>query len=147
MSTTVYEIQTASTDEQIMNCLELLKHLRPHLSETDFLEKVRRQEKEGYQLIFISDQEGVKSVAGYRIAHFLAWGRVLYVDDLITLPEARGIGFGTHLLKWLMGEAKKHQCNGIHLDTGIEREDAHRLYLNLGMKINCLHLSMDLDRH
>lgn len=96
-------------------------------------------------MIFILEEDEVKSVAGFRVAHFLAWGRILYVDDLITLPEARGIGFGTHLLKWLMGEAKKLSCDGIHLDTGIEREDAHRLYLNVGMKINCLHLSMDLD--
>lgn len=146
MNVSVYEIQQAVSDKQIMNCLPLLKELRPHLQEEDFLEKVRAQEKEGYHLIFIEDDKGIKSVAGYRVAHYLAWGRVLYVDDVITLPEARGIGFGTHLLKWLMGEAKRHKCNGIHLDTGIEREDAHRLYLNLGMKINCLHLSMDLEQ-
>lgn len=144
-SATVYEIRNASSDEQIINCLDLLKLLRPHLLREDFLQMVRRQENEGYRLIYIQDEDGVKSVAGFRVCHYLAWGKVLYVDDLITLPEARGIGFGTHLLKWLMGEAKKQGCDGIHLDTGIEREDAHRLYLNLGMKINCLHLSMDLD--
>lgn len=145
MSAAVYEIRSAISDEEIINCLDLLKLLRPHLAREDFLEKVRRQEKEGYHLIFIEESGEVKSVAGYRLGHFLAWGKVLYVDDLITLPEARGIGFGTHLLKWLMGEAKKQGCDGIHLDTGIESQDAHRLYLNLGMKINCLHLSIDLD--
>lgn len=144
MSAIVYEIQHATGDEQILGCFELLKALRPELDQDDFLGKIRLQEKEGFKLIFIADEGGVKSVAGFRIMHFLAWGRVLYVDDLITRPEARGTGFGTHLLKWLMGEAKKQKCNAIHLDTGIEREDAHRLYLNLGMKINCLHLSMDL---
>lgn len=144
MSATVYEIRPAISDEEIMNCLDLLKLLRPHLVREDFLEKVRRQEKEGYHLIFIEEGGEIKSVAGFRIGHFLAWGKVLYVDDLITLPEARGIGFGTHLLKWLMGEAKKQGCDGIHLDTGIDSQDAHRLYLNLGMKINCLHLSIDL---
>ncbi len=145
MNATIYEIKHAQSDEEIIGCLDLLKLLRPHLEKEGFVEKVRMQEKEGYTLIFIADDSGVKSVAGYRIAHFLAWGRVLYVDDLITLPEARGIGFGTHLLKWLKGEAKKKGCDAIHLDTGIELGDAHRLYLNLGMKINCLHLSMDLD--
>lgn len=145
MTATVYEIQQAQTDEQIVKCFDLIKILRPHLDRESFVDKVRRQMEEGYTLIFIEDEEGVKSVAGYRIAHFLAWGKVLYLDDLITLPEARGIGFGTHLLKWLKGEAKRHLCNGLHLDTGIERNDAHRLYLNLGMTINGLHLSMDLD--
>ncbi len=145
MNATVYEIKHVQSDEEIKGCLDLLKLLRPHLEEDGFVEKVRRQEKEGYKLIYIADDEGVKSVAGYRIANFLAWGRILYMDDLITLPEARGIGFGTHLLKWLKGEAKKNGCDGIHLDTGIERDDAHRLYLNLGMKIDGLHLSMTLD--
>jgi len=144
VSAVVYEIQTAQTDEQILSCFDLLKILRPDLEVNGFVERVHNQEKEGYKLIFISDQEGVRSVAGFRIANFLAWGKVLYVDDLITSPEARGTGFGTHLLKWLMGEAKRAGCDAIHLDTGIEMGEAHRLYLNLGMKINCLHLSMNL---
>ena len=145
MNTTVYEIVAAQTDEQILKCFDLLKILRPHLEKDTFIQKVRLQEKEGYHLIFIEDEEEVKSVAGFRMAQYLAWGKVLYVDDLITSPEARGIGFGTHLLKWLMGEAKKNACDGIHLDTGIGSEEAHRLYLNLGMKINCLHLSIDFS--
>lgn len=145
MNSVIYEIQTAKSDEEILGCFNLLKILRPHLEEDGFIEQVRLQEQEGYHLIFIQDTLSIKSVAGYRMAHFLAWKKVLYVDDLITSPEARGAGFGTHLLKWLMGEAKRQQCNGIHLDTGIERGEAHRLYLNIGMKINCLHLSIDLD--
>lgn len=145
MLTAVYEIQEAKSDEEILKCFDLLKILRPHLDKEKFVQKVRIQHEEGYKMIFIQDEGGIKSVAGFRVANYLAWGRVLYVDDLITLPEARGIGFGTHLLKWLMGEAKKNMCEGIHLDTGIERNDAHRLYLNLGMKINGLHLAMDFD--
>lgn len=145
MSTTVYEIQLAQSDEQILGCFDLLKLLRPSIEKEGFVERIRAQEKEGYHLAYISDGVEVRSVAGYRIATFLAWGKILYIDDLVTSPEARGIGFGTHLLKWLMGEAKEKECQGIHLDTGINRIEAHRLYLNLGMKINCLHLSMDFE--
>ena len=144
MNSVVYEIQSAKSDEDILSCFDLLKILRSDLEVNGFISQVRLQEKEGYHMIFIQDDSGIKSVAGYRIAHFLAWGKVLYVDDLITSPEARGTGFGTHLLKWLMVQAKREGCDGIHLDTGIERGEAHRLYLNLGMKINCLHLSIDL---
>ena len=145
MSSTIYEICEAKTDEQILGCFELLKLLRPHLKKNDFVKRVRTQKKEGYKLIYIADDEGVKSVTGYRMGQYLAWGKILLVDDLITLPEARGIGFGTHLLKWLKGEAKKFECDGIHLDSGIDQADSHRLYLNLGLKIDCLHLSMKLD--
>ncbi|NGX39884.1 MAG: hypothetical protein KR126chlam1_01221 [Chlamydiae bacterium] len=145
MSTAVYEIMHAQSDEEIMKCFDILKVLRPHLEKEEFVNLVRTLEKEGYKLIFIADAKGVKSAAGYRITSHLAWGKVLYIDDLITLPEARGTGFGTHLIKWLMGEAKKNSCDGIHLDTGIRHEEAHRLYLNLGMKIDGLHLSMHFD--
>lgn len=145
MTTTAYEILEAQSDQQILKCFELLKLLRPHLEQEEFTQRISHQQKEGYTLIFISDEEGIQSVAGYRINHFLAWGKTLYVDDLITSPHARGTGFGTHLIKWLMGEAKKQGCDSIHLDTGIDRHDAHRLYLNLGLEIDCLHLSMKFE--
>lgn len=142
MNTTVYEIKEASTDEEILGCFNLLKLLRPHLKKEEFVQRIREQQGQGYTLIYIADGEELRSVAGYRITNFLASGKTMYVDDLITSPEARGIGFGTHLIKWLMGEAKKKDCEGIHLDTKIERQEAHRLYLNLGFNIDCLHLSM-----
>ena len=119
MSTAIYEIQQAKTDEEILQCFEILQTLRPHLKKETFVEQVRLQETQGYRLIYIADGTNVKSVAGYRYTNFLAWGKVLYIDDLITSPEARGIGFGTHLLKWLMSESKKLGCNGVHLDTHI----------------------------
>ena len=144
MHGTVYEIQEALEEEQMLKCFDLLKLLRPHLERDDFVDAVKRQRDEGYHLIFIEDGEGVRSVAGYRVANYLAWGKVLYIDDLITSPEARGTGFGTHLTKWLMGVAKKLGCDGIHLDTDINQHDSHRLYLNLGLKLDCLHLSMEL---
>lgn len=142
MTVSTNDIQHAKTEEQILRCFELLHLLRPHLLKEAFVDQVREQEKEGYQLLYIQDHNEIKSVVGYRIGRYLAWGKTLYIDDLITSPEARGTGFGTHLIKWLMGEAKKQGCDSIHLDTGIERDDAHRLYLNLGLKIDCLHLSM-----
>lgn len=145
MGTAVYTIKEAKIAEEILPCFSLLILLRPHLQESDFLKQIERQMAQGYHLIYIDDNEGIKSVAGYRFAEFLAWGKVLYVDDLITQPEARGIGFGTHLIKWLMREAKNKNCDGIHLDTRIDRVDAHRLYLNLDFKIDCLHLSMNFN--
>jgi len=146
MNSAVYQISEARSDEQILKCFDLLLLLRPHLKKDEFVKRVREQMEQGYTLIYIADEEGIRSVAGYRVNSFLAWGKTLYVDDLITSPEARGIGFGTHLIKWLMGEAKKMGCDSIHLDTGIERDDAHRLYLNLGLKIEGLHLSMRFEQ-
>lgn len=144
MNVELYHVSEAKTDEEILSCFSIFQLLRPHLEKEGFVEAVRGQQKEGYRLIFIADNGGIKSAAGYRVMHYLAWGRVLYIDDMITLPEARGIGFGTHLLKWLKKEAVRQNCDGVHLDTGILREEAHRLYLNMGLKIDGLHFSMQL---
>lgn len=44
------KIEIQKTDEEIMRCFTVMKVLRPQLDEEDFLTKVRRQNKEGYQI-------------------------------------------------------------------------------------------------
>ncbi len=46
------------------------------------------QRPEGYRLVASFDEEGrAVAAAGFRVGHNLAWGRFLYVDDLITFPR------------------------------------------------------------
>jgi hypothetical protein len=54
---------------------------------------VLRQKSQGYGLCYLRDSQTVVAAAGYRLLEFLAWGKVLYVDDLITLPEKRDSGY------------------------------------------------------
>jgi GNAT superfamily N-acetyltransferase len=138
------KIQPATTDGEILACFPVFRVLRPHLIEADFVARVRRQESTGYRLIFIGDAQSVGAAAGYRVMEFLAWGRVLYVDDLITLPERRGAGLGGALMDWLIGRAREEGCDGLHLDSGYLRKDAHRLYLNKGLALSCHHFSVEL---
>lgn len=137
-------IWTAESDEDIVRCFPALKVLRPHLEEAAFLPQVRRQQQAGYCLLGLSEagQGGpALAAAGYRLAEFLAWGRVLYIDDLITLPAARGRGYGGRLLNWLSARAAALGCDEVHLDSGYQRHDAHRLYLNQGFDLACHHFS------
>jgi GNAT superfamily N-acetyltransferase len=120
-----------------------MHQLRPHLEESTFAEQVLRQITEGYRLVYIEEGNQIKALAGYRILEFLAWGKVLYIDDLITDSEARQKGYGGKILKWVIEQAKLAQCNQVHLDTGPQRHDAHRLYLNHGFKIIGYHLALD----
>lgn len=87
------------------------------------------------------------AVAGFRIGHNLAWGRFLYVDDLSTLPGARGRGHAGALLEWVLAEARVQRCDEVHLDSGVqpERWDAHRLYLNHGYAITSHHFARRVD--
>jgi len=94
---------------------------------------------------YLRDSEAVVAAAGYRILEFLAWGRVLYIDDLITLPEKRGAGYAGALMDWMIDHAREQRCDEIHLDSGYQRHDAHRLYLNKGLQLGCHHFSMKLN--
>lgn len=88
------EIEEALTDEQILACYDVVMELRPHIkSEDDFLSKVKLQYGMGYRLVYIKDTETgkVASICGFRITHYLFTGKTLYIDDLCTLPFARGI--------------------------------------------------------
>jgi ribosomal protein S18 acetylase RimI-like enzyme len=103
------------------------------------------QRAEGYRLVgaFEDGESQAAAVAGFRICHSIAWGHYLYVDDLSTLPQARRRGHARELLDWLLEEAGRLGCDQFHLDSGVglDRADAHRLYLNAGMVIACHHFA------
>ena len=140
------EIQKASTAEQIRSCYKVMRQLRPHLTEEQaFIEQVQRQLTEGYHLAYLQEGEDVQAVAGFRFLEFLAWGKVLYIDDLITDTETRKNGHGGKLLKWVIEQAKEEKCDQVHLDSGPQRHDAHRLYLNHGFKIIGPHFALDFN--
>ena len=138
------DIFIVETDAEIASCFPVFSALRPHLKEGDFLPQVRRQEKQSYRIVALKHEGAVRSVAGYRFAEFLAWGRVLYIDDLATLPGETGRGYGGALLEWLINHAKEGACDAVHLDTGYARHAAHRLYLNKGFKMNSHHMALEL---
>ncbi|MGC1851978.1 MAG: GNAT family N-acetyltransferase [Solirubrobacterales bacterium] len=103
------------------------------------------QRPEGYRLVaaFEDGETSARAVAGFRTCQGLAWGHYLYVDDLSTLSEARRRGHGRQLLDWLVEEAGRLGCGQLHLDSGvgIDRADAHRLYMRSGLVISAHHFA------
>src|SRR5688572_23780766 len=124
--------------------------LRPAIgSEEDFVRRVNKtQRPEGYRLIgaFADGDSSAAAVAGFRLVHHLAWGDVLYCDDLSSRPEFRRQGHASNLLDWMIEEARRLGCTQFHLDSGvgIDRQAAHRLYMNKGMRISSHHFQLDL---
>lgn len=134
----------ARTSEQIRRCYPVMQQLRPHLTEQDFVAQVLRQQQEGFLLAGLEEAQEVKAVAGYRLQEMLAHGRILYVDDLITLEEERSRGWGRQLFAWLVQEAKAHECAKLQLDSGTFRHGAHRFYFRQGMHISSYHFDLKL---
>jgi len=129
-----------------------MRELRPQFDDEDgfvrWVDEVQRPE--GYRVVavFEDGSEEAVAVAGFRVGHMLSRGRHLYVDDLSTLPGARRRGYGRELLDWLDEEARREECDRFHLDSGVEanRQDAHRLYFNTGLRISAYHFSRPLER-
>ncbi|MGH3117298.1 MAG: GNAT family N-acetyltransferase [Gaiellales bacterium] len=143
----VREIQPGETGSAFL----AMKALRTDLAdEAEFVRRIDEvQRPEGYRLMGAFDQEepdAAAAVAGFRVGNNLADGHYLYVDDLATRPEFRRRGLGTALLVWLAREAGRLGCDHLSLDSavGLERADAHRLYLNSGLKITAHHFERRL---
>lgn len=139
------QFRPAVTAEEIRACHPLMVQLRPQLDESAFLAQVQRQRMQGYRLVAGNDDAGqVVVIAGYVLCEKLAWGRHLYVDDLVTAANRRASGAGAAMLDWLQARALEAGCTSLHLDSGVQRTDAHRFYDRAGFERSALHFSMDL---
>jgi GNAT superfamily N-acetyltransferase len=105
----------------------------------------------GYRLAgsFEPGSEEAVAAAGFRVTETIAWGRAFYVDDFVTLPEARRRGHADALFAWLDEEAARLACDQFHLDSGVgpEREDAHRFYFRHGLRITSYHFARAVEPH
>ena len=137
-------IKTAETVQQMESCYPVMAELRPHLSAEQFLNQVQMQYQFGYQLTYFEVDNAVVAVAGHRISHNLAWGKFLYVDDLVTAEQHRSKGYGKQLLDWLIDYARQQACQQFHLDSGKQRKDAHRFYEREGLRNMGHHYSLEL---
>lgn len=138
------KVRIARTHAEIEACFPVMADLRPHLRRDLFVARVRKQEEEGYRLAFIAMDGEVRAVAGFRILNNLAWGRFFYIDDLVTRQGERLKGLGSALLDWCLHRAAAEKCTALHLDSGIQRKNAHRFYLARQMRIMGYHFSLDV---
>ena len=139
------EIKNALDEETILACFTLVKELRPHLSQKCFIEQIERQRQYGYQILFIEEYTQIVSFMGYRIQEYLAWGKIFYIDDLVTKSDSQKQGYGSKLIDCAIEIAKSNNCNQVHLDSGYNRNSAHRLYLKKGFILSSHHFSMKLN--
>jgi GNAT superfamily N-acetyltransferase len=137
------QISLAISIQEISDCFPVMSELRPHLSLAEFIDRVRRQQQQyHYQLLYLQADESIEAVAGFRLSESLAWGKFLYVDDLITKSDRRSQGAGTLLFNWLVDYARSNNCQQLTLDSGVQRFGAHRFYLHHRMEITSHHFTL-----
>ena len=138
------KIAFAETEADIARCYPVMVELRPHLSATEFAARVRQQQATDFHLTYLEEAGEVRALAGFRYLETLAWGKILYVDDLVAAEATRSRGHGGKLFDWLVAQAKQNNCAEFHLDSGVQRFGAHRFYLTRRMDFTCHHFALKL---
>lgn len=135
----------ALTDADALRPLwPVVRQLRPHLDEADFVTRALRQLDTGYRATALFEGDAPRAYAGWRVLENLVHGRHVYVDDLVTDAGARSRGHGRALLDWLKAEARRLGCTRLQLDSGTQRRDAHAFYLREGLRIESFHFGIAL---
>lgn len=123
----------------------VMRHLRADLDAAGCAARYAAGHPDGYRLTALLDDGACRAVAGWRVSTTLAHGRNLYVDDLVTDPSARSQGHGAALLAHLADRARETGCARLHLDSGVQRDAAHRFYFREGLHISSYHFVLDLE--
>lgn len=62
--------------------------------------------------------------------HHVNW--IGEIQELVVMPQARGLNVGHKLLAWAEEEARRAGAEMTELSTSVKRHDAHRFYLREG---------------
>jgi GNAT superfamily N-acetyltransferase len=131
-------------DARLPEAWAVMVALRPHLDAAAMDARYAEARPLGLRITALDDGGAVVAVAGWRLGVNLHLGRNLYVEDLVTDPAHRSAGHGAALLGHLRDRARAAGCTTIHLDSGVQRHDAHRFYLREGFRIASHHLTQEL---
>jgi GNAT superfamily N-acetyltransferase len=116
------------------------RQLRPHLPE-DYAAKMQRVFAGGGRLCAAVRGNEVVGVAVHRIHENTFDGVVMYVDDLVTDDTQRSQGIGKALLDHLQRIARDAGCAKFTLDSGTQRQQAHKFYFREGLVVNSFHFA------
>ena len=112
----------------------LHRQLRPQLP-ADYAGRLAQVIANGARLLLAVDGAEVIGLALWRLLENTYEGRRLYVDDLVSDERRRSQGVGRMLLDWLEARARMLDCDVLALDSGVQRQPAHRFYFREWMHI------------
>lgn len=115
--------------EGLEKCFPVMKELRPHLTEQEYLEIYRHAHAmDGYEILALEHDNQIVALMGYRLIFDFVRGKHLYIDDLVSTEKQRSKGFGALLLKQAEIIAKNMGCKTLRLCTGVENDRGKKFY-------------------
>jgi len=119
------------------------RQLRPHLPD-NYADKMRRVFADGARMCAAVRGERVVGVAVHRVHENTVDGVQMYVDDLVSDETERSQGIGRALLDHLQRLAREAGCAKFNLDSGTQRQQAHKFYFREGMVVTSFHFAKPL---
>ena len=119
------------------------RQLRPQL-EPDYPAQMRRLFAAGARMAVAVEGEAVRGVMVWRLQLKTHSGRELYVDDLVTDAATRSRGVGRALLVYAEARARLLGCSLLNLDSGTQRQQAHKFYFREGMTVTSFHFAKQI---
>lgn len=119
------------------------RELRPHLPE-DYAAKMQRVFAGGARMSVAVRDDAVVGVAVHRVHENTFDGVQMYCDDLVTNPGARSSGVGAALMRHMEALARAAGCAKFNLDSGTQRQQAHKFYFREGMVVTSFHFAKPL---
>jgi GNAT superfamily N-acetyltransferase len=127
----------------LMRAERVHRELRPHLPE-DYNAKMQRVFAGGARMSVAVRGDTVVGVAVHRIHENTFDGVQMYCDDLVTNADTRSNGVGAALMRHMEALARAASCSKLNLDSGTQRQQAHKFYFREGMVVTSFHFAKPL---
>ena len=132
-------------DAQLLAAAERVHlQLRPHLAGT-YVQRMREVIAAGAEMAVAVEGAEVLGVAVYRMVERTFSGREMYCDDLVTDETKRSTGVGHALMEHMRALCAKRGADAFTLDSGVQRNQAHKFYFREGMTVTSFHFTQVLS--
>jgi GNAT superfamily N-acetyltransferase len=121
------------------------RQLRPHLPAA-YAQRMREVFAAGAEMAVAVDGEEVRGVTVFRMLNRTVSGLDLYCDDLVTDETKRSSGVGHTLISYMESLARERGCSALTLDSGSQRQQAHKFYFREGLTVTAFHFVKPLNK-
>jgi GNAT superfamily N-acetyltransferase len=137
----ITDARGAIVDEKLLAAAESVHlQLRPQLAGR-YLERVREVIASGVEMAVAVVDGKPAGLTMFRVIEKTHSGRELYCDDLVTDESQRSTGVGHALMQYMENVCRDRKCDTFALDSGCQRQQAHKFYFREGMTILSFHFA------
>jgi GNAT superfamily N-acetyltransferase len=129
------------TDPELFAAAEAVhRQLRPSLP-AGYRGRMEEVFASGAEMAVAVYRGKVVGVTVFRVIEKTFSGRELYCDDLVTDETNRSKGAGRAMIAYMERVGRERGCGMLALDSGCQRQQAHKFYFREGLVVGAFHFS------